>query len=133
MKPNESSPLDNLSVYGDYYSLQDKQCIDLVHQKIAESIPLTDEEYKIIAVEKLRGIRRLGLGKYTLHLLSDPNGTYTHQSWANSIPGSTSIPTTPRIDHMSPQDQKILERINKHTSFPVFKSAFHPDFDSTDN
>jgi hypothetical protein len=127
---SEKHPLDNLSVYADFYSLQDDQCIELIRQKIAENTPLTDEDYRIIAVERLRGVRRLRMGKYVTHLLDDPNGFFTHQAWANSIPGSTSIPTRPRTDAMTPESQQIIERITKASLTPMFKSAFHPDFDN---
>ena len=124
---SEKHPLDNLSVYADFYSLQDDQCIELIRQKIAENTPLTDEDYRIIAVE--RGIKRLRMGKYVTHLLDDPNGVFSIQAWANSIPGGSGIPVRLRTDAMTPESQQIIERITKASPTPVFKSAFHPDFD----
>lgn len=126
----EKHPLDTLSVYADLFSLQDEQCVELIRQKIAENTPLTDEDYRIIAVERLRGVKRLRIGKYVAHLLDDPNGFFSIQAWANSIPGSSSISVTPRTDEMTPESQQIIERITKASPTPVFKSAFHPDFDN---
>ena len=130
MISNEYNPLDKLSVYADLYSLQDEHCMELIRKKIAANTPLTDEDYRIIAVEHLRGIKRLNIGKYAMHVLEDPNGRFTIQANRNSILGSTSIPTRPTFDHMTPESQQIMERISKTSPFPVFKSAFHPDFDN---
>lgn len=138
MIPNEYNHLDKLSVYADLFYLQDEHCMELIRKKIAANTPLTDEDYRIIAVEHLRGIKRLKVGKYAVHVLEDPNGRFTIQAHFNSIPGSTAIPITPTFDHMTPESQQIMERINKTSPYLlfksspdlVFKSAFHPDFDN---
>ncbi len=49
---SEKHFLDKLSVYADLYSLSDDQCVELIRKKIAENMPLTDEDYRIIAVER---------------------------------------------------------------------------------
>lgn len=130
MSSNEDYPLDKLSVYADYYSLQDDECLNAIHDEIGNYSP--EDDYKIIVAEKLNTWRKIRLGKYATSVVADPGGKFTIQAWFNSIRSKStyhSPPTLPRLDHMSPDDIEIMERFIRGSRLPVFKSAFHPDFD----
>lgn len=126
---DERPPRNNFYVYADFYSLQNERCMELIRNKIAENTPLTDEEFRIIAVEQIRGLKRLKVGRYALHLVDDPNARFTNQAIFTFMQGGSSIPVQPSYDHMTETDQQIMESISKTSSFPQFKSADHPDFD----
>ena len=71
-------PLDKLSVYADYSSLEDEECLILIKAEIGNYNP--EDDYKIIAAEKLKGLRKLRLGSYAIHVVNDPGGEIHHTS-----------------------------------------------------